>query len=449
MKRSVKLISTLLIGVSVVMTGCGANSASKDDTASNTASGSDTSPKIKLTLADSWTTTSTQAVDVVHRQLIDQYKKDHPNVEISEDILDNASLKTKIKTLAAGNNMPDVFMMLGSDAKMFLDNQRIQPIDDLLAQDPAWKNGFIPDAFNDFIVDGKMTGAPMQMTSTSIVYYNQEIFKKAGFDKFPATWDEFITALKKIKEMGITPISMGNKDQWVAGSCLLSSLGDRFTGTDWFNSIRDKKGAKFTDKPFVDALAAIQELTKLGVFNSDINSLDNSQQRTAFYNGKAAMFLEGGWAVSSIATDAPKEILNNTHLALLPGVTGAPGKANATAGGSGWAIALNKNLEGEKLKAAVELTKLLTGETAANMTAERGDVSGSVAKNYDKSKSTPLFVEYLKLLENSKMTPVYDIQLSPDIIQVMNKGLQELLIPKTPQTPEKLAKEIQDAYSNS
>jgi raffinose/stachyose/melibiose transport system substrate-binding protein len=289
----------------------------------------------------------------------------------------------------------------------------------------------------------------MQMTSTSIVYYNQEIFKKAGFDKFPATWDEFITALKKIKEMGITPISMGNKDQWVAGSCLLSSLGDRFTGTDWFNSIRDKKGAKFTDKPFVDALAAIQELTKLGVFNSDINSLDNSQQRTAFYNGKAAMFLEGGWAVSSIATDAPKEILNNTHLALLPGVTGAPGKANATAGGSGWAIALNKNLEGEKLKAAVELTKLLTGETAANMTAERGDVSGSVAKNYDKSKSTPLFVEYLKLLENSKMTPVYDIQLSPDIIQVMNKGLQELLIPKTPQTPEKLAKEIQDAYSNS
>jgi raffinose/stachyose/melibiose transport system substrate-binding protein len=318
-----------------------------------------------------------------------------------------------------------------------------------MAKDTAWKDGFIPDAFNDFMVDGKITGAPMQMTSTSIVYYNADIFKKAGYDAFPTTWDDFTAALTKIKDMGITPISMGNKDQWVAGSCLLSALGDRFTGTEWFNNIRDKQGAKFTDKPFVDTLAAIQDLSKMGAFNSDINSLDNSQQRTSYYNGKSAMFIEGGWAVSSVATDAPKDILANTHLALLPGVNGGAGKANATAGGSGWAIAINANLEGAKLDAAIELAKLLTGTTAANMKAELGDVSGSVATDYDKTKSSPLFVEYLKLLETSTMTPVYDIQLTPDIIQTMNKGLQELLIPDSPQTPEKLAAAIQETYENS
>jgi raffinose/stachyose/melibiose transport system substrate-binding protein len=386
---------------------------------------------------------------MVNRELIEQFKKENPNVEISEDIMDNASLKTKIKTLAAGNNLPDVYMMLGSEARMFLENKLVMPIDDLLAADPEWKDGFNPASFGDLTIDGQLTGAPMSMGSGSIIYYNADILKKAGYDKFPTTWDEFIAALKKIKELGYTPISMGNKDQWVAGTCLLSALGDRFTGTDWFNSIRDKKGAKFTDKPFVDTLSAIKELSDIGAFNSDINSLNNSQQRTAYYNGKAAMFLEGGWAVSSLVTDAPKDILANTHLAVLPGVAGGAGNANATAGGAGWAVALNANLEGEKLDAAVKLVKLLTGGTAAKMMAERGDVSGSYAKDFDKSKAAPLFQEYLELLNNGTMTPIYDVQLSSDIIQTMNKGLQELLVPKSKKTPEKLAQEIQDTYSNS
>lgn len=445
MKGSFKLLSTVLIGASVLLPGCGGNNAAPSGKSAAGSGGS----TIELTLADSWTPTSTQAVDVVRRKLIDEFKAENPNVKISEDTLDNASLKTKIKTLAAGNNLPDVFMLLGSDAKMFLENGMIKPMNDILDQDKKWKDGFIPAAFSDFDVNGQIAGAPMQMTSTSIVYYNASIFKKAGYETFPATWDELIDALTKIKEMGITPISMGNKDQWVAGSCLLSSLGDRFTGTEWFNSIRDKKGASFTDQPFVDTLKAIKQLSDLGAFNSDINSIDHTKQRTAFYNGQAAMFLEGGWAVSSVVSDAPKEILDNTHLALLPAVNGGKGEAGATAGGSGWAIAINSKLKGEELEAAVKLVKLLTGSKAANMSADLGDSSGSIATDYDKSKSSKLFVEYLKLLETSKMTPVYDIQLSPSIIQTMNKGLQELLIPGSRVTPEKLAKDIQDAYVNS
>jgi raffinose/stachyose/melibiose transport system substrate-binding protein len=447
MKKSIMLLSTILIGASIITAGCGSNQ--EKGSASTSPASSSSSSKIKLTMTDSFSTTSTQAVDLVHRQLIEQFKKDNPNIDLSEDTLDNASLKTKIKTLAAGNDLPDVFMLLGSDAKMFLDNKLILPIDDILAQDTEWKNGFIPEAFNDFKFDGKLAGAPLQMTSTSIIYYNQAIFKKAGFDKFPATWDEFITAAQKIKAMGITPITLGNKDQWVAESCLLSALGDRFTGTEWFNNIRDKKGAKFTDKPFVDALTAMQQLSKIGAFNSDLNSLDNNQQRTAYYNGKAAMFIEGGWAVSSIVTDAPKDISANTHLAIFPAVSGGAGKADSTSGGSGWAIALNANLKGDKLKAAVDFAKLMTGGTAANMAAEKGDMSGSVAKNFDKSKSNPLFQEYMALLQKVTMTPVYDVQLPPSVIQTMNKGLQELLIPNSPVTPDKLAKDIQDSYSGS
>jgi raffinose/stachyose/melibiose transport system substrate-binding protein len=445
MNKAMKLAFTILLAATLMIGGCGQDSSPRAN--SESAGASDT--KIELTLTDSWTATSTQAVDVVHRKLIDQFIRENPNIEISEDTLDNASLKAKIKTLAAGNNLPDLFMMLGSNAQMFLDDKLIMPVNDLFAKDPDWKNGFMPEGFKDLTFGGVITGAPMQMTVTSVVYYNQSIFRRAGYDRFPATWDEWIDALKKIKAMGITPITMGNKDQWVAGSCLLSTLGDRFTGTDWFDSIKNKRGAKFTDPPFVAALAAIKQLSDIGAFNSDINSLDNNQQKTAYYDGQAAMFLEGGWAVSSIIADASQAILNHTRLALLPSVPGGEGAAFASSGGSGWAIALNANLEGEKLDAAVKLVKLLTGKTAANLLAERGDISGSIATDYDKRKSSPLFDQYLQLLQKLTITPVYDVRLSPETIQTMNDGLQELLLPGSTMTPEILAQNIQDTYSQS
>ncbi|MBB3114688.1 ABC-type glycerol-3-phosphate transport system substrate-binding protein [Paenibacillus phyllosphaerae] len=87
---------------------------------------------VTLTLAHSWTATSTTAVDSVHRSLVERFVQDNPAITLSEDVLDNASLKVKIKTLAAANALPDVFMLLGSDARMLLDNKLIMPVDELL-----------------------------------------------------------------------------------------------------------------------------------------------------------------------------------------------------------------------------------------------------------------------------------------------------------------------------
>ena len=65
----------------------------------------------------------------------------------------------------------------------------------------------------------------------------------------------------------------------------MSCLGDRFTGSDWFKSIMDGSGAKFTDPDFVQALGAMQELGNMGAFNTDMNSLNSDQQKTLYFNG--------------------------------------------------------------------------------------------------------------------------------------------------------------------
>jgi raffinose/stachyose/melibiose transport system substrate-binding protein len=445
-KATMLMLGSLLAMTTLAGCGSGGGQSASQSSSADSAQGS-SNQTIKLTMEDRLLETSTDGSVIAHRKMIDEFKKEHPNVEISEESLQDATYKTKIKTLAAGNDLPDVFELLGSDAQMFAENKLIMPLDDILNQDPDWKKGFIPSTLNDFTVNGQLTGAPMQMLSTSLIFYNKAIFDKVGITKFPSTWNEFIAAINTLKEKGYIPIALGNKDKWVAESCILSELGDRFTGTDWFNSIKNHQGAKFTDKPFVDALAALQQLSKIGAFNTDVNSIDNNQQRTLYYNGKAAMFFEGDWAISSLNSEAPQEIKDNTHLAILPTVEGGAGKANVVSGGAAWAFAINANLKGDKLKAAIDLVKKLTGVEEANVAAENNAVAATVPTNYDKSKVAPLFNEYLEMFQKLQLSPIYDAQLSPAVIETMNNGLQDLLIQG--KTPEQLAKEIQDTYEGA
>ncbi|WP_336785538.1 extracellular solute-binding protein [Paenibacillus sp. MMO-177] len=437
-------LAPIICCISLFLGGC-AGLPYSFESDSDTLASFDQNPNITLTLAHSWTATSTTAVDMVHRSLVERFIQDNPSITLNEDILDNASLKVKIKTLAAANALPDVFMMLGSDAKMLLDNRLIMPVDQLLEQDPEWNKGFRPDSFDDFRFGGITAGIPMQMTLTSVIYYNADIFKRAGYSSFPSTWEDFMDAIPRIRALGIIPISMGNKDQWVAGSCLLSALGDRFTGTPWFDSIANRTGASFTDASFVRALEAVKQLSKAGAFNEDMNRLDNFQQREAYYKGKAAMFMEGGWAVSSVITDAPPSILEQTHLAVLPQVPGGLGEAMSSSGGSGWAFALNANLKGEKLQAAVKLVKELTGDTAANEMAAKGDISGSYATIRDQTEPS-LFSEYLVLLDGVQLTPVYDVRLPPEVVQELNNELQQLIRPGSTLSPYEAASKIEAAY---
>ena len=136
--------------------------------------------------------------------------------------------------------------------------------------------------------------------------------------------DDLMAAGQKFAEKGITTIAIGNKDMWPAESCILSCLGDRYTGVDWTNSIIANDGkAKFTDQPFVDALAKLKSMVPL--FNVDYNTIQNNQGDDYYCQGEAASMVSGHWVVSYIESNATEDVLANTRVALLPPVDGGKG----------------------------------------------------------------------------------------------------------------------------
>ena len=55
---------------------------------------------------------------------------------------------------------------------------------------------------------------------------------------------------------------MGNKDQWLAESAVFNTYAYKYIDQDWFNSLANNEGAKFTDEKFVKALEGFQNIAQ-------------------------------------------------------------------------------------------------------------------------------------------------------------------------------------------
>ncbi|WP_088834263.1 extracellular solute-binding protein [Paenibacillus tyrfis] len=426
-----------------LLAGCGSGG---DQAGTGGSAGGDkgkASEKVKLSLWHNFTGDDLRAKTM--RGIMEQYKKDHPNVELDIQGIPPDGYRARLKTVAAANEMPDLFVMWpGVMTKEFAGGDLLQPINPLLDSKADWKNGFLPGSFDDFTLNGNIYAAPMGLSPTSILYYNKAMFDKYNV-KPPKTWDDMMSLVETFKKEKITPIALGNKAAWLAQSSILSSLADRVTGTEWFLSAAEQKGAKFTDPEFVQALAYLQQLSKAGAFQDGFNSIDNTQMEQMFAQGKAAMMIDGGWALTNLAANASKEALAGMDVTVLPSVPNGKGDPNSISGVVGTGLGMSKKTSGASKEAAYDLIYAMSGPAAQKATLESNQLV-SYKVDLDTSKVSSLFAKVHNMVGTVKRTPVYDGRLSSAAADVVNNGLQELLMGAK---PEDIAKKIQDAQAKS
>lgn len=377
---------------------------------------------------------------------IERFSAAHPEVEFQFEYIPHDAYQDKAQILAAANELPDFFEVKGSWVKQFVANGRVLDLNEMLGSDREFKDSLYQGSYKNFLVDGSIYGLSLEGGNpTHMVVYNKDILKEAGFNEFPATYDEFKQLILKVKELGYTPLSMGNKGKWLSESCYLSTIGARFTGQEWNESITDQTGAKFTDPEFIEALYVMKELADMGAFNSDMNSVEYTQQRAPYYNGKAAMFVEGFWAVNDIVKSAQPEVLEATELAIWPDFGRGKGTAEMVSGGAGgWAVSLNSNLEGEKKALAEEFLKVfLSAESGAKLSA-KGMMPGIEPGEYSTENLHRLNSDALAIAKSITPVDVYDLVWDAAVIETLNSDLQMLLIGEM--TPEELAEHVQEEY---
>ena len=386
------------------------------------------------------------------RTTIAQWKENNPSVNLVENILSNDDFKTQISVLAGADDLPDVFLLQGMNTKAWAEQGLIMDMTDIISSSPYAKQ-YDNNLFYPFSNEGKIYGLPALTGGTcTVVVYDSAVWKEAGFDKFPETWEEVLSAKEFFDGKDMDTIAFGNSGKWQLNSCFLSTIGDRFTGPEWTKSLIEKKGAKFTDEEFVAALKFTQEIFDSGLFNKDFNAVNNEDAREYYISGQASAFIGGNWDVSYIqATLEGTDLYDTTKFAVLPQPEGATGSYNSQNIGLGYAVALNAKLADDpaKLAAAIDLAYEITGPEFANYVASNYALGGlTKVEDVDLSAFDQFTQDFYNFsYVDTQACEIYDSYITGAVWDVLNTDLQTMVNGGI--TPEDVAANADQAYTDS
>ena len=387
------------------------------------------------------------------RTTIANWEAAHPDITLNQNVIANAEYKTEIATLAAADDLPDVFLLQGMNTIAWADQGLVMDLTDTIKASPYYDQ-YNQAYFTPFTVGDKIYGFPALTGGTcTVVIYDKQMWKDAGFDEFPSTWEDVEKASEYFNEQGITTIAFGNGGQWQANSDFLSTLGNRYTGPDWFTSLIAKDGAAFTDDTFVAALKEMQYLfNETSIFNEDFNAVTNEDAREYYISGDAAAFIGGNWDESYIwAALKDTDKFDQIGFAVLPQPADATEAPNSQNIGLGYAVAINPKVadDPDKLAAAIDLAQELTGPAFASYVAENYALGGlTKVDDVDLSGFDQITQDFYNWsYVDTDPCEIYDSYIDSAVWSVLNTDLQTMM--NGEMSPEDVAANAQAAYEEN
>ena len=404
---------------------------------SGTAQSAKDSGKIQIRLLTRMVGTSPQVA--IYNEVIEEFKAKHPEVEIIDDSQgDDSSYNNILKTDISSGTMANIFRIQGvANLGKYIDEGYILNVEPYLTEDSEWGGGFTEGALDYYRVPGKegIYGVPCESGLIG-VYYNERIFKEAGIDEFPETWNELTDAVVKIKDKGYTPIALGAKTSYMVGH-LHNIIAYRWLGTDIAKKLGTRE-VSWTDPEVVETLGFVKELYDLGAFPDGVAGISDDIVKSDFQSGKAAMFITGPWNIPGLTNPEAE----NIKVAKFPYFEEKPEfKDEDMQVISPYMI--SGKLEGEELTLTLELVKMLTSkETAERFANETSQLLPRTDLDIDTSKVNPLFADIVELGSRSTGIAVDIFDFDP-IASMQDRTRNSLVSMFTGATPEQAAQEIQ------
>jgi raffinose/stachyose/melibiose transport system substrate-binding protein len=435
MLRFRRPIAGLLVALAMlVVAACGGDDNDKSSTGSSTGQQASSNKPVTINW---WHIANNEPLKSIWKNAADQYHAQHPNVTIKITVLENEAFKAKLTTAMQAGKPPDVFQSWGGGTM----NEQAQAglIKDITDDTKPWIGTLNPAGVKLYQIDGKQYGVPYNLGVVG-VWYNKKLFKQAGIDGPPTTWDEFLGDVQKLKSAGITPLAVGEKDKW-PGMFWWANLSLRIAGKDAMAQAGEN--GSFDEAGFVEAGKQLKRLIDMKPFQPGFLAApwDGAGGEAAtMANNRAAMDLMGQWAPFTFDANAKKKkgLRENLGWFAFPTVEG--GKSQPTeyfGGGDGFAIGKDAPPE------AVDFVKWLVSPQVGSKGGESGAILPT-AKGTEASVKDPNMKAVLDARAEASFVQLYlDQAYAPAVGQAVNDAVQQLFAGKA--TPEQVSQKIATA----
>ena len=337
-----------------------------------------------------------------------------------------------IAAFRAGNAPHIVQMFEVGTATMMSARGAVKPVYELMREtgvtfDPT---AYVPAVKGYYsLPDGRMVSMPFN-SSTTIMFYNKDAFKKAGLDpaKPPQTWPDLIAAAKKIKAANAAP-------------CAFTTAWPTWAQFEQFSAIHDVPLAtKANGMAGLDAELKINSPLHV----KHVQALMDMQKEGTFkYGGRDAagdaLFPSGECAMIHASSGLRARILREAKFewgaAMLPYWPGTPNAPkNSIIGGASFWVMTSPTRKPEEYKAVAEFFHYISQpEVVAKWHTDTGFLPVTIA-GYEKVKASGFYqqnpgtdIPYLQLTRTQPSENSRGLRLGnmPEIRNIIQEELEK------------------------
>ena len=343
--------------------------------------------------------------------------------------------ETMVGAIAAfrAGNAPHIVQMFDvGTATMMAARGAVKPVYELMKETgvPFDPNAYVPAVKGYYsLPDGRMVSMPFN-SSTTIMFYNKDAFKKAGLDpaKPPQTWPDLIAAAKKIKAANAAP-------------CAFTTAWPTWAQFEQFSAIHDVPLAtKANGMAGLDAELKINSPLHV----KHVQALMDMQKEGTFkYGGRDAagdaLFPSGECAIIHASSGLRARIMREAKFewgaAMLPYWPGTPhAPLNSIIGGASFWVMTSPTRKPEEYKAAAEFFRYISQpDVVAKWHTDTGFLPVTTA-GYEKVKASGFYqqnpgtdVPYFQLTRTAPTENSRGLRLGnmPEIRNIIQEELEK------------------------
>ena len=211
--------------------------------------------------------------------------------------------RQNLKRLNVTDNLPDIITdlrMLPSFYQKMISENRIENLTPYINEDPDWAAMIEPVVRQGCThSSGNIYLSPLSTAafSCSGIFWNQELFEKAGIETFPSTWEEFWSCCDKLSAAGITPLALHTDGTgWAPMLFATAELGS--SSEDGMAFMRQIYPDTYQNDSGLELARTLKRLFNYTTSNALYTDYDTAHKN--FFSGEVAMIPNGYWMIDQI-----------------------------------------------------------------------------------------------------------------------------------------------------
>ncbi len=356
-------------------------------------------------------------------EMLESFEAANPHIEFKHEFATGEAFHQKFQTMVASRKLPDIFTTyVGKRTAYVTETGNAADLRSYLTED--FKNSFSDATWEPQGSNGEIYTVAPSMAVCHSMYVNTALLEELGLE-IPETYEELLSQVEPIRNAGYYPVSMGNKDQWVVNSWLLSAFVERLGGKEWLNKAM-VGDASFTDDPFVKSLEYILEMTEKGVFSPGVNQMSNTEADQEFYQQKSVYLIDAGWRTSAMVEVLPQEQQDAITMIVFPALPNEV-SPHSSAAVLSEGLGMNAKIVGTpKGDAAFSLISYYTGYEGADIRLKRGEIP-TYKLPYNEYDLPKLQLMYAQFQQDHPMGYVIDSKLDAEGMGILNPDIQAMM----------------------